>query len=82
MILTSRFYVELDKCPECEGIWLDCGEIEKIAAKNNIGNELMKEINRKKTMFVMGKIRVIIFTRMNTVKMPPMTRCSILNNQG
>jgi Zn-finger nucleic acid-binding protein len=40
MILTYRFCVELDKCPECEGIWLDCGEIEKIAAKNNIGNEL------------------------------------------
>jgi len=32
--------VELDKCPECEGIWLDCGEIEKIADNNKIGNEL------------------------------------------
>jgi hypothetical protein len=74
--------VDLDKCPECEGIWLDCGEIEKIAAKNNIGNELYERNQSEKKMFVMGKIRVIIFTRMNTVKMPPMTRCSILNNQG
>jgi hypothetical protein len=73
--------VELDKCPECEGIWLDCGEIEKIADKNNIGNELYERNQSEKKMFVMGKIRVIIFTRMNTVKMPPMTRCSILNNQ-
>ncbi len=40
MALTNRFCVELDKCPECKGIWLDCGEIEKIAANNNIGNEL------------------------------------------
>ena len=40
MVLTSRFCVELDKCPECEGIWLDCGEIEKITANNNFGNEL------------------------------------------
>ena len=40
MVLTSRFCVELDKCPECEGIWLDCGEIEKITDNNKIGNEL------------------------------------------
>lgn len=40
MALTNRFCVELDKCPECKGVWLDCGEIEKIAANNNIGNEL------------------------------------------
>ncbi len=48
MILTSRFCVELDKCPECEGIWLDCGEIEKIAAKNNIGNELYERNQSEK----------------------------------
>ena len=40
MALTYGFCVELDKCPECKGIWLDCGEIEKIAANNNIGIEL------------------------------------------
>ena len=40
MVLTSRFCGELDKCPECEGIWLDCGEIEKITANNNFENEL------------------------------------------
>lgn len=48
MILTSRFCVELDKCPECEGIWLDCGEIEKIADKNNIGNELYERNQSEK----------------------------------
>jgi Zn-finger nucleic acid-binding protein len=40
--------VDLDKCPECEGIWLDCGEIEKIAAKNNIGNELYERNQSEK----------------------------------
>ena len=40
MAQTNRFCVELDKCSECKGVWLDCGEIEKIAANNNIGNEL------------------------------------------
>jgi Zn-finger nucleic acid-binding protein len=48
MILTSRFSVELDKCPECEGIWLDCGEIEKIAANNNTGNELHEKNQSEK----------------------------------
>jgi len=48
MVLTSRFSVELDKCPECEGIWLDCGEIEKIATNNNIGNELHEKNQSEK----------------------------------
>lgn len=48
MILTYRFCVELDKCPECEGIWLDWGENEKIAAKNNIGNELYERNQSEK----------------------------------
>jgi hypothetical protein len=29
----------------------------------------------------MDKRRVIIFTMVNIVKMPPLTRCLILNNQ-
>jgi hypothetical protein len=24
--------VELDKCSRCEGVWLDCGELERVAA--------------------------------------------------
>ena len=49
MVLTSRFCVELDKCPECEGIWLDCGEIEKITANSNCGNELHERNQSEKT---------------------------------
>lgn len=48
MVLTSRFCVELDKCPACEGIWLNCDEIEKIAATNNIRNELYKRNQSEK----------------------------------
>ena len=40
--------MELDKCPECEGIWLICDEIEKIAANNNIRNELYKRNQSEK----------------------------------
>ena len=48
MVLISTFCVELDKCPECEGIWLNCDEIEKIAANNNIRNELYKRNQSEK----------------------------------
>ena len=82
MILTSRFCVELDKCPECEAIWLDCGEIEKIADRNNIGNELYERNQSEKNNVCDGQDKGYFFTRMNTVKMPPMTRCSILNDQS
>lgn len=71
MALTFRFCVKLDKCPECEGIWLDCGKIKKMAANNNVGNELHERNQSEKNNVVMGKIRVIIFTRMNIVEMPP-----------
>ncbi|MBI3989910.1 MAG: zf-TFIIB domain-containing protein [candidate division NC10 bacterium] len=25
--------IEVDKCTACEGIWLDCGELEQVASK-------------------------------------------------
>ena len=31
--------VELDKCSECEGVWLDCGELERVAPESE-GNFL------------------------------------------
>jgi Zn-finger nucleic acid-binding protein len=52
MVLTSRFCGELDKCPECEGIWLNCDEIEKIAANNNIRNELKKKKSIRKKQYL------------------------------
>jgi uncharacterized protein len=31
MNIANRFGVEIDHCPRCKGIWLDRGELEKIA---------------------------------------------------
>jgi len=28
--------VEIDKCPECSGIWLDKGEMQQLASKERI----------------------------------------------
>ena len=27
--------IMIDKCPSCEGIWLDCGELEQVATEED-----------------------------------------------
>ena len=31
MNIANKFGVEIDHCPRCKGVWLDRGELEKIA---------------------------------------------------
>ncbi|BDV43624.1 hypothetical protein GURASL_25470 [Geotalea uraniireducens] len=33
LLMTERFGVEIDYCPQCRGIWLDRGELDKIVAR-------------------------------------------------
>ncbi len=35
MILTDRYGIEIDHCPRCKGVWLDRGELEKVANMQN-----------------------------------------------
>ena len=35
LILTDRQGVEIDYCPECRGVWLDRGELDKIIQRAN-----------------------------------------------
>jgi Zn-finger nucleic acid-binding protein len=35
MILTDRYGVDIDHCPRCKGVWLDRGELEKVANMQN-----------------------------------------------
>jgi Zn-finger nucleic acid-binding protein len=30
LLMTSRAGIELDYCPECRGVWLDRGELDKL----------------------------------------------------
>ena len=32
--MTERSGVEIDYCPQCRGVWLDRGELDKIIEKN------------------------------------------------
>ncbi len=46
-LLINRIYeaeIEIDECPECQGIWLDAGELEKI--QETIENDYSDELKR------------------------------------
>lgn len=34
LLMTDRNGVEIDYCPECRGVWLDRGELDKIVARS------------------------------------------------
>ena len=38
LIMTERQGVEIDYCPECRGVWLDRGELDKIIERANAQN--------------------------------------------
>lgn len=73
--------MELDKCPECEGTWLDCGEIEKIAANNNIGDELYERNQSEKNNVCDRQDKGYYFYKDQHHEDASLTRCSILNNR-
>ena len=35
LVMTDRQGVEIDYCPSCRGVWLDRGELDKIAQRMN-----------------------------------------------
>lgn len=50
LLMTEKQGVEVDYCPECRGIWLDRGELEKIIEKsenNTFSNVAHQETKEK-----------------------------------
>ena len=43
LLMTDRQGVEIDYCPECRGIWLDRGELEKIIDRSFGNNPEMNQ---------------------------------------
>ena len=35
LVMTDRSGVEIDYCPECRGVWLDRGELDKIIDRSH-----------------------------------------------
>jgi Zn-finger nucleic acid-binding protein len=36
LLMTDRQGVEIDYCPECRGVWLDRGELDKIVERSQV----------------------------------------------
>jgi Zn-finger nucleic acid-binding protein len=34
LVMTERQGVEIDYCPQCRGVWLDRGELDKLIARD------------------------------------------------
>lgn len=37
LLLSSRENIEIDYCPECRGVWLDRGELDKMIEASSFG---------------------------------------------
>lgn len=48
LLMSEKKGIEIDYCPECRGIWLDRGELEKLIEKEDNYNESHYE-RREKT---------------------------------
>ena len=44
LVMSERQGIEIDYCPQCRGIWLDRGELDKLIEKS-IAAENQKELN-------------------------------------
>lgn len=36
LVMTERQGVEIDYCPQCRGVWLDRGELDKLIARDTV----------------------------------------------
>lgn len=43
LLMSEKQNVEIDYCPECRGIWLDRGELEKIIERTYAGQQSERE---------------------------------------
>ena len=49
LVMTDRSGIEIDYCPDCRGVWLDRGELDKIIDRSlpNINNTQQKNYSDK-----------------------------------
>lgn len=54
LLMSEKHGIEIDYCPECRGIWLDRGELDKIMEKNNniFSDDQEDENKQKKDSFI------------------------------
>lgn len=45
LVMTDRSGIEIDYCPDCHGIWLDRGELDKIIERSSQNVQNFKQDN-------------------------------------
>ena len=43
LLITERQNIEIDYCPECRGVWLDRGELDKLIERSSSSSEAESE---------------------------------------
>lgn len=41
LVMADRNGIEIDYCPDCRGVWLDRGELDKIIERSTLGSKKM-----------------------------------------
>lgn len=52
LAMTERMGIEIDYCPECRGVWLDRGELDKIIEKSRAENQTNHSSQKEKNQEV------------------------------
>ncbi len=47
LVIAERKGIEIDHCPECRGIWLDRGELDKILEKSREDENSFRQNNSR-----------------------------------
>lgn len=47
LVIAERKGIEIDHCPECRGIWLDRGELDKILEKSKEEESSFRQDNNR-----------------------------------
>lgn len=43
LVMAERQGIEIDYCPDCRGVWLDRGELDKIIERSSVGAATLQQ---------------------------------------
>ena len=49
LVMTDRQGVEIDYCPQCRGVWLDRGELDKLIDRAALAPEAPRAVSSKRS---------------------------------
>ena len=73
LVMSERSGIEIDYCPECRGVWLDRGELDKIIERNMASQqETYREPAPQKKKNIMKIKNIMMMTINITINTPIM----------